>query len=66
MPEFEVRPVDGGTTWRVMGDDEQEVAEMADALLDEDAYVYPAELPVGWDGTDPEMPTSDPHGPNRT
>ncbi|MDP9143880.1 MAG: hypothetical protein M3N43_04145 [Actinomycetota bacterium] len=56
MPEFEVRATDNSTTVRVLAEDEVEAAETATPLLPEgtEAYVYRANLPVGWEGTDPE------------
>jgi hypothetical protein len=66
MAEYEVRAVDNSVTFRVEADSEQEAAERAAEVFPEgEAYVYPAELPVGWEGTDPEEPVDpeDARGP---
>lgn len=51
MTQYEVRATDNSITVRVEAENEQEAAEKVGL---DDAYVYPAELPVGYVGSDPE------------
>jgi hypothetical protein len=66
VPEYEVRVIGTNVSFRVLAESEQEAAETVQPMLKEgeEAYVYRAELPVGWEGTDPEEPDDDPRGPN--
>lgn len=57
--EYEVYPVTGGTVVRVLAEDELEAAETAQGLVEGEAYVYPAEIPVGAQGVDPEAPNDE-------
>lgn len=51
---YEVRPVEGGTTVRLDAESDLDAAELVGDALGE-AYVYEVgDLPVGWEGTDPE------------
>lgn len=51
---YEVRPVAGGTMMRLDAESELDAAEVVGDALGE-AYVYEVgDLPVGWEGTDPE------------
>lgn len=51
---FEVFPVAGGKVVRLDAESELDAAELVGDALGE-AYVYEVgELPVGWEGTDPE------------
>lgn len=52
--QFEVRRSDSSLTVRVDAADELAAAEASD--VGSEAFVYPAELPVGWEGVDPEDP----------
>lgn len=54
MTEFEVRPIAGGKVIRIEADTPELAAEIASEIIDAEAYVYPAELPVGWEGDDGE------------
>lgn len=54
--EYEVRSADNSRTVRLFADDELAAAEASG--IESEAFVYPAgELPVGWDGVDPEDPS---------
>lgn len=54
MTEFEVAPDGGGTHYRVEAKDALEAAELVGSLVDGEASVYEAELPVGYEGEDAE------------
>lgn len=56
MAEYEVRPTSGGLVVRVEADTDEAALEVASEFVDAlgEAYVYPADLPVGWEGDDGE------------
>lgn len=56
MAEYEVRPVAGGRTVRIEADTDELALEIASEFVEasDEAYVYPADLPVGWEGDDGE------------